>query len=442
MADDAAPPKKRQRKAPVEEQANVGAAQPKRRGRPRTSVQEPEEAAEATQVAPRQSGPRKNGLRPRVEVTGEGQTEKLPKGGKKPRLSMSAMPYDEPRHRAKPKPHPSKRPSTASVIGQNKSAKPSKQSNQKNTSRRQSVADGSVEGPEEELSDSHKATLKYRQLESRPYHVSRTVISDKWTPLDDSSIKAVSAILADTTRFVLSQYQLQGAQERYHQTHEVLNKLSSRILLKLRNGLPFPPPTHKPTGRRSEGTSHTDELNIESTVDTIEASQRTLNPLLDSIKLLEAEKRKEEAALKDDYRNLTALEANAKSEARSWKENQRKKHALVVTGHEEDGVDDEDGLKLAKPRADAQPAALFGVSSSLWRIKHTRIASDSLLQTTADDEEVVAMAHQISSHMESMRGNLQPLQDILPAMGKSKAALQTVLQKNLSAPQFERVLLG
>jgi hypothetical protein len=52
------------------------------------------------------------------------------------------------------------------------------------------------------------------------------------------------------------------------------------------------------------------------------------------------------------------------------------------------------------------------------------------------------MAQQIGSHMESIQKNLQPVQDILPAMGKGRAALQSVLQTNLTPQQFERVLLG
>jgi hypothetical protein len=52
------------------------------------------------------------------------------------------------------------------------------------------------------------------------------------------------------------------------------------------------------------------------------------------------------------------------------------------------------------------------------------------------------MSKQVANHMESMRGNLQSIQDILPKMGKTKAALQGVLQKHLSQQQFETVLLG
>lgn len=52
------------------------------------------------------------------------------------------------------------------------------------------------------------------------------------------------------------------------------------------------------------------------------------------------------------------------------------------------------------------------------------------------------MSKQIANHMESMRGNLRPIQDILPKLGETKAALQCVIQKQLTQQQFETVLLG
>jgi hypothetical protein len=202
--------------------------------------------------------------------------------------------------------------------------------------------------------------------------------------------------------------------------------------------MPFPPPTTKPAGRKSEGVGHADELNFESTVDSIEALERTLNPLLDSIKLLEKEKAKEEAALKEDYKNLTALEANARAEARGWKERGRRAHALVP-GKDEAEADEATRLKLARPRNDTVSDGVFHVSHDFTTTGLT--ATNGAIQDIKDDE-VATMSQQIANHMESMRGNLQPIQDILPAMGKSKAALQSVLQKHLAQPHFERVLLG
>jgi CENP-Q, a CENPA-CAD centromere complex subunit len=57
-------------------------------------------------------------------------------------------------------------------------------------------------------------------------------------------------------------------------------------------------------------------------------------------------------------------------------------------------------------------------------------------------DELVALSQQVGSHMESMKGNLQQIEGVLPAIAKSRAALQEVLHKHLDAQQYEQVLLG
>lgn len=59
-----------------------------------------------------------------------------------------------------------------------------------------------------------------------------------------------------------------------------------------------------------------------------------------------------------------------------------------------------------------------------------------------EDEELITLSKQISSHMESMKGNLQQISGVVPAITKSKAALQQVLLKHLDDEQYESVLLG
>lgn len=44
--------------------------------------------------------------------------------------------------------------------------------------------------------------------------------------------------------------------------------------------------------------------------------------------------------------------------------------------------------------------------------------------------------------MESMKGNLQQIGGVVPAIIKSKAALQQVLLKHVDAEQYESTLLG
>jgi hypothetical protein len=72
-----------------------------------------------------------------------------------------------------------------------------------------------------------------------------------------------------------------------------------------------------------------DEFDFERTVNSIQALEATLNPLLHSVSLLKSERDREEGALEKDYEALRTLEANARAEVRGWKERGRRAHALA-----------------------------------------------------------------------------------------------------------------
>jgi hypothetical protein len=59
-----------------------------------------------------------------------------------------------------------------------------------------------------------------------------------------------------------------------------------------------------------------------------------------------------------------------------------------------------------------------------------------------EDKDLSALAGQVSNHMESMRGNLQQLEGVMPQLGRSRAALQGLLFKHLEQEQYEQTLLG
>jgi hypothetical protein len=58
------------------------------------------------------------------------------------------------------------------------------------------------------------------------------------------------------------------------------------------------------------------------------------------------------------------------------------------------------------------------------------------------EEELLGMAQQIGNHMESMRSNLGQIEGVLPAIVKSRAALQGALCQYLDQEQYDQVLLG
>ncbi len=63
-------------------------------------------------------------------------------------------------------------------------------------------------------------------------------------------------------------------------------------------------------------------------------------------------------------------------------------------------------------------------------------------QNLQDEDELLALSHQIGNHMESMRSNLGQIEGVLPAIAKSRAALQATLCEHLEPEQYEQALLG
>lgn len=58
------------------------------------------------------------------------------------------------------------------------------------------------------------------------------------------------------------------------------------------------------------------------------------------------------------------------------------------------------------------------------------------------EDELLALSQQIGNHMESMRSNLGQVEGVLPAIVKTRAALQGALCEYLDPEQYEQVLLG
>ncbi|KAG8163808.1 hypothetical protein KVR01_005726 [Diaporthe batatas] len=185
----------------------------------------------------------------------------------------------------------------------------------------------------------------------------------------------------------------------------------------------------RPRCRASPGdytrSFHEDEFDFERTMNAVQGLENTLNPLLHSVGLLEREVKKEEDALARDYDNLHKLETNARSEVKGWREKAKRDHVLAPGSRskgDDGGYEDEgDRLELVtRPEG----AALGGLFKDLG------------------DEELVALSQQIGSHMESMQGNLQQIGGVVPAITRSKAALQQVMLKHLDEEQYDKVLLG
>lgn len=301
------------------------------------------------------------------------------------------------------------------------------------------VTEPEVEDASSESEDEQQ--LPFRHLQEITRDIPRSTF-EKWNTLDAASINAVNAFLADAQRPVL--LRLQDTNRRREHASAALGQISRRVRTKLTKGLPFPPPTGGLSTRANAG-SYEDEFDFERTVDAVEAMEHTLNPLLHSIGLLEKEIGREESALAKEYEALHQLETNARAKAKEWRSKGKRAHILapgIPTTGERGGRNAIERLELVSGSDDDIVGGLFKVSRTVPTAPSSCSQAKANTNQDLEDEELVSLSKQVRSHMESMRGNLQQIGGVVPAINKSRAALQQVLLKHLDDGQLERILLG
>lgn len=231
--------------------------------------------------------------------------------------------------------------------------------NQQETRRR---LDEAIDRPDE------NSVPWYRQVLPRIRQIPQSVIESKWVPLDDASISTVDALVANMYRPVL--LRLHDRDQRYNQAHKILQVVASRVSSRLRKGMPFPPPSK---AGAAVGGGHVEEFDFERTLDAIRSLETGLSPLSHSIALLRSERDKEEAALEREFDALRRLEANARSEAHSWREREKRLHVLTTEGTILDPEEDGPSGKLALVKAMDRPnGSVFKVCPSDPFMVHTR----------------------------------------------------------------------
>ncbi|KAI0025921.1 CENP-Q, a CENPA-CAD centromere complex subunit-domain-containing protein [Xylariomycetidae sp. FL0641] len=258
-------------------------------------------------------------------------------------------------------------------------------------------------------SDSAPPAAAYQHLTTRTRRVPRHTIESKWSPLEPSSITSVGNLLHSAARPVL--LRLNNLQ-RHSYASAALSGVSNRLRSKLLRGQPFPPAT---TAGTRDG-----EVDFERTVAGVEALQAQLDPLLHGVALLRRERERAQRELERDYRRLRTLETNERAEARQKRDQARHIHVLVPERAGEGAKEEEEG----------------GDGGLLPRDKGAGLVFRD------EDEELKATATQIGSHMESMRGNLEQIEGVVPAIARSRALLRNVLQPRLDREQLENLVLN
>ncbi|KAI1108773.1 CENP-Q, a CENPA-CAD centromere complex subunit-domain-containing protein [Nemania sp. NC0429] len=252
-------------------------------------------------------------------------------------------------------------------------------------------------------SDSDSSPPPYRHIAKRTRQVRHEIIESKWTSLDPSSVTNIANLFHSISLPTL----LHVVPKQYAHAEDILEKVI-RGLRKRSARLPFPPASTLP--RRE------DELNFERTQSAVEVLLSQLDPLRHSVELLRREKERAEKELERQYTILNELSSNARAEAREWRDRLRKVHVLV-------------------PEATNAP-----ITNNIDVLPADKTSG----QVFADvkDKELLGLASQINNHMESMRGNLQQIDGVLPAIAESHALLRATLQPRFGQKQLDNIMLG
>ncbi|KAI1161293.1 CENP-Q, a CENPA-CAD centromere complex subunit-domain-containing protein [Nemania serpens] len=252
-------------------------------------------------------------------------------------------------------------------------------------------------------SDSDSSPPPYRHIAKRTRQVTHEVIESKWSSLDPSSVANIANLFHSVSLPTL----FHVVPKQYAHAEDVLEKVI-RGLRKRSARLPFPPASTLP--RRE------DELDFERTQSAVEVLLSQLDPLQHSVELLKREKERAEKELERQYTILNKLGSNSRAEAREWRDRLRKVHVLVPEATNASITNNIDLLP-----ADKATGQVFA---------------------NVQDEELLSLAAQINNHMESMRGNLQQIDGVLPAIAESHALLRTTLQPQFGQKQLDNIMLG
>ncbi|KAM0325308.1 hypothetical protein ACHAQA_007293 [Verticillium albo-atrum] len=268
----------------------------------------------------------------------------------------------------------------------------------------------------------------YRHIGTKPVSIPRSKIETTWSPLSAPSIAIATSLIHLAERPVLQR--LATNTKRRDHAAFALRTVSYNLARKLARNFPFPPVAagSAAAARARSGPAARDadprdeELDYERCLDAVKALERTQTGLLHGNALLRAEVAREEAALEKEYAELDALEANARSEVRRLREDMRKTHPLV-------------------PDSRSRAAAAAGPRNAEETLRVADAPPPGLFQDI-DVPGLEGIGVRVGSHMESLRANLQPVEDVVPEIARSRAALRDVLAQHLEPQQFQEVLLG
>lgn len=223
---------------------------------------------------------------------------------------------------------PSKRPAAQASLGKRRRRHGSPAPSESAASQPSSSADP------EDLSDGPGPGPRVRRkpylcITARTRHVPRKIIEAEWTPLAPTSIASVAALLNLAERPVVARLSSRGSRRQH--AASAIRAVSRRVAGKLTRGLPFPSSTTTARPKSSVPSHHRDtELDFERILDGVRALERRLDPLVHSIDLLDAERRRLQRHLDADRHHLQQLQSNSRRELRELCDSLRRRaHPLL-----------------------------------------------------------------------------------------------------------------
>ena len=226
---------------------------------------------------------------------------------------------------------------------------------------------------------------------------------------------------------------------------DVVEKLIARL-----PRMPFPP-QHSRVSAKSSVSTHVGstsarngagsaelDLDLERILFRTSALRATLSSNNQSVKLLRAQIKREETALKRDTAELKGLEEGVRR-GREVAARQRRDLHPVARGLAGAADDESDGAargKMATGRADEDEHTMMmeGLIPTAARTRRTRTHVALLTnEAIAKDEELIPLVKQLRSHLESMQSNVAGMKDLRWTMDGAAAMLMRWNVKALGA---------
>ena len=227
---------------------------------------------------------------------------------------------------------------------------------------------------------------------------------------------------------------------------DIVEKLIARL-----PRMPFPP-QHSSVSAKSSSASTSRgsttpsngagsaelDLDLERILSRTSALRSTLSSNNQSVKLLRAQIKREETALKRDTAELKGLEEGVRR-GREVAARQRRDLHPVARGLAGAADDESDGAargKMATGRADEDEHTMMmeGLIPTAARTRRTRTHVALLTnEAIAKDEELIPLVKQLRSHLESMQSNVAGMKDLRWTMDGAAAMLMRWNVKALGA---------